>query len=247
MALGYGDAYLASDSWGLYVTTGDLAIQGEVVDHNDQPIHSVQVEGSFGSYLPGQYVLTPTLTDRVFAPPTHTINLPQGTLPAQFIAIAAPITATVGSTQEVEIEYLDIQGLPTSFYIPSGTFSTTTLIEVTPVLASDTPEALFAGHGFILETRTGTAPVTHFGEPISISISYSDLDIFGVSNEAELRLRWWDGEVYRDAAESCSPGSIYQRDLGANTISIAVCRSGEYALMGPIIRIYLPFVLTEAD
>jgi hypothetical protein len=91
------------------------------------------------------------------------------------------------------------------------------------------------------------ATINHFAEPISISISYSDLDILGVANEAELWLRWRDGDVYREAAESCDPASLYERELEANNISIAVCQSGEYALMGPIRNIFLPLILAETD
>ena len=46
--------------------------------------------------------------------------------------------------------------------------------------------------------------------------------------------------AWQDAAETCSPQAGYTRDLVARTISVAICRTGRLALLGPTQQVYLP-------
>jgi hypothetical protein len=261
VSIASGDAYLANGSGGLFVSTGDLGAQGEIVDHNGSPISGVVVEGSFGrvdesgldgyfkvgGYLPGSYVLTPTMPASAFQPASLSLELPQVEEFPRFIIIAAPVTATLLTTRSTDLGFNDVQGLPTEIHVPAGAVTTTSLLKVTPTLSQDGAHNLFAGHAFELEATAGMVPIDQFLEPVSITISYSDLDIRLIAREDQLWLRWWDGGDYHDAVESCSPSSEYRRDVDTNVISVSVCRRGEYVLMGPTFRLFLPAISVDTE
>ena len=111
------------------------------------------------------------------------------------------------------------------------------------MLAPDSPGALFAGHAVSVEVGTITSTVTNFAVPVTMSISYSDIDISHISDEEELWIRSLDGANYEDASDSCQPPSQYHRDIANNSITLAICRTGEFALVGSRRTVFLPIIL----
>jgi hypothetical protein len=87
----------------------------------------------------------------------------------------------------------------------------------------------------------GGGTLSQFDSPVNVTIAYSDMDIRLVTDEGALMLMWWDGSSWIDAAQSCSPPSVYTR--GNNSISLGICRDGRYGLFGPSIRGWLPVVI----
>jgi hypothetical protein len=259
--VGSGDAYLTNNSRGLLVTSGDLAINGLVVDHNYQPISNVMVQGSFGrwgttdisgmfnvgGYMPGSYGITPSFPDRAFLPYSQTVQIPQSRINSQFTILSAPITATIEPGVASDVVYYDVQDLPTQLHLPAGTVISTSVLKITPTLSMGTIDDEFAGHAFGLDITDDGENIGEFLEPVDVAISYSDLDIRYIAAENQLWLRWWSGGEWRDAAESCSPVSLYQRQLADNVISVAVCGVGEFSLMGPANRLYLPTMSAQGE
>ncbi len=165
----------------------------------------------------------------------------------QFTILSAPITATIEPGLASDVVYYDVQDLPTQLHLPVGTVTNSSVLEITPTLSLGTVDDEFAGHAFRLNITNDGENSGEFLEPVDITISYSDLDIRYIAAENQLWLRWWSGGEWRDAAESCSPVSIYQRQLADNVISVAVCGVGEFSLMGPANRVYLPIMSAQVE
>jgi hypothetical protein len=115
---------------------------------------------------------------------------------------------------------------------------------ITPTFVGSHPGVAFAGHAFELAAFQGgdLQDPFFFGQPITIIIEYSDQDVLLVTSEQDLALMWWTVSGWQDAAQTCSPPSIYQRDLANQEIEVAVCRTGLFALFGPTNQVYMPVV-----
>jgi len=70
-----------------------------------------------------------------------------------------------------------------------------------------------------------------FAAPVTITIHYSDDDVAGL-DENTLRVLYWTGTAWADAADTCVPASPYVRDLANNVLSVAVCHLTEFAMIG---------------
>lgn len=133
---------------------------------------------------------------------------------------------------------------------PSGLAGQTTFIFVPQETPNQVTGALaFAGNSFQLEALDAQGnPLEEFifGQPVTLALQYSDADIAGIE-ESSLRISYWDGtrNTWRDAATTCSPTSVYTRDLDTNTLLVDVCHLSEFALLGVgegTTFIYLPTV-----
>ncbi|MEP7188926.1 MAG: hypothetical protein ABI901_07055, partial [Roseiflexaceae bacterium] len=79
-----------------------------------------------------------------------------------------------------------------------------------------------------------------FSAPLTVTLSYSAGDARLISNPESLALWWWNGSGWQDAAATCGQAASYSRDSTSKTISLAICRTGRFALFGPTKQIYLP-------
>jgi hypothetical protein len=252
-----GFAWLADTDGGLYAVTADLTVSGQVTDHNYIPFPGAAIIGTAGrqtttnldgtyqmtGFLPDfTYQITPTLPGYTFWPPTRSFFLPDSLTGQNFIILPGPVETTIFTGTTATLSYTDVQGLPTTFEFAAGTVTQTTAVTVTPIFVSGSADAVFAGHGFDLSAVQGGNAIVTFNRPVTITISYSDLDIRLVTAENALTLRRWDGLTWQDAAQSCTPATTYQRDLVNNTITLPVCQSGRYALFGPSSRVFMAMV-----
>jgi len=83
-----------------------------------------------------------------------------------------------------------------------------------------------------LSSSSGPTPCSpQFQIPVTITIYYSDADIAGL-DESSLRLYYWTGAYWEDAAATCSPASTYFTDTVANVLQVPICHLSEFGLMG---------------
>jgi hypothetical protein len=83
-----------------------------------------------------------------------------------------------------------------------------------------------------IDTRVDSFGSFTFEEPIVISVSYSESDVPTGVDENDLRLFYWTGSEWRDAASTCSPPSVYVRDIENNVLQVEVCHLSEFAFGG---------------
>jgi hypothetical protein len=68
-----------------------------------------------------------------------------------------------------------------------------------------------------------------FQKPVTITIYYSDADIAGL-NEDTLRLYYWTGSYWQDAAATCVPASTYITDTATNLLQVPICHLSRYGM-----------------
>lgn len=164
-------------------------------------------------------------------------------------------------TQSVSLQLSDSGGTlisrdnRTQISIPADAITTSITLQYNPQPEpqNNTGTLLFANTSFELLALDGLGnpiPQFAFELPISVTLHYSDQDIEDI-DETALKLYYWniDQQVWLDAAESCVPTSVYQRDLVNNSLSVEICHLTEFALLGEIPSnltfeyIFLPMVI----
>jgi hypothetical protein len=139
----------------------------------------------------------------------------------------------------------------TEVEVPPGAVTEPVTLSYVPAYppSHDTSPLVSPGYAFTLtiENGNGLHEGFAFAEPVDVTIMYEDADI-AVMDEESFVLSLWDGEAGRwiDAATTCAPASTYDHDLEANSLSVAICRAGEFALVGHrVYGICLPLVLRD--
>ncbi|HEX9090490.1 MAG TPA: leucine-rich repeat domain-containing protein, partial [Anaerolineales bacterium] len=82
----------------------------------------------------------------------------------------------------------------------------------------------FAHNSFDLTAMdTYSNPVMIFGSPITVTLSYTTTDLYGVP-ENTLGLYYWDDNsgIWKDGVATCAEGA-YQSDLDGNTLQLPLC------------------------
>jgi hypothetical protein len=250
--LGGGSAYFLR-----YTHPGLPILAGRVVQANRLPYPGVLVsagspllqdrtdEGGFYSIrgMPaGSYTLTPSLPGYVFAPASRVISLPPDAANQSFTVLAEPVQVGFITGSPATLVYTDTQGLPTRLAIPGNASAAAMTIEIVPTTGEDQPGYTFAGHAFELNATPGGERLggVVFDHPLDLTIHYSRQDAAVISDMGSLYLSWWNGSVWQDAAESCTPAGSYNRDEVNRTLSLSICQTGSYRLMGPTNQVYLP-------
>lgn len=128
----------------------------------------------------------------------------------------------------------DANSQPTEVQVPPGALAqpaTLTLVETTNN-AGPTGFRL-AGHAFEINAFVGGVPAPDFAfsKPVTVTIEYSDAELAGVWEDT-LALYYQDGNDWVDAADSCSPPSVYTHDETNNVISVPICHLSTFALNG---------------
>lgn len=159
----------------------------------------------------------------------------------------------VESTQEIALPggettlvFTDPQDELTTIKIPAGAVTDPTIIRYEPLSPASIPEELGStNHAFDLSAiRDGETILDfNFDTPITITIDYSDMDVIQVYEET-IRLYFFDGVNWIDAATTCTPASTYSLDPVANQISVDICHLSTFSLFGELMnRIFVPIIV----
>jgi uncharacterized repeat protein (TIGR01451 family) len=159
--------------------------------------------------------------------PDGSDNADHATIAAQHPdAVMVTVTPEDGGT----LVYTDGEGRTIKVEVPAGAVSETVTLVLTPLDGPTHPTAplFFAGQAFTLELyQDGVRQLGYvFGEPVLITIHYSDEDVAGI-DEATLALDVWTGGAWEDAA--CDG---YQRHPDENWLSVEICHLSQFALLG---------------
>jgi hypothetical protein len=71
-----------------------------------------------------------------------------------------------------------------------------------------------------------------FSNPVTITVRYLQDYLGCVGNESSLKLYYWTGNEWADAASTCSPPSTYIRDTHGNVLGVPICHLTQYAIGG---------------
>lgn len=232
---------------------------GMVSHANGQPYPGVPVSASaalaervsdmYGAYafrgMPeGTYTITPSLPGNAFHPPSRTVSVPPSALGQNFTILPEPVQIDFTPGISATLRYTDTQELPTWLEIPGDASATPLTLQVVPTIGGGAPGYAFTGHAFELNASgagEGAAGFV-FNAPLTATIQYSPLDVAVISDPDNLALWLWDGAAWQDAAQSCSPAGEYSRDPANYTLSLPICQTGTYKLMGPTQQVYLPMI-----
>ena len=123
----------------------------------------------------------------------------------------------------------------TKIEIPAGSVSVDTSLHYAAMTTVNAwqPDFAFGGRGFSLDAYQGGEPLDHFvfDKPIRVTIQYTNDEVAGLDEE-ELILPFWDGELWIDAATSCTPTSEYIHNPAENTFSVEICHLTEFSMFG---------------
>jgi hypothetical protein len=238
----------------------ELTVAGQFMHANRMPapmsgvrlassVGNTVESGPQGSYnLPrmpsGTHSITPTLDGYTFWPPARTVTLPPSSTGQDFIVLTGPVSTTLAPGTAATLAYTDTQGLRTQLDIGASAVSQTTTLILTPTLAVDGPQMVFAGHAFdLVALRNGTpVPDFSFDTPITVTIGYSQADVRFVSEKHRLGLWWWNENGWKQSSELCGSAVAPMHDQANKILRAPVCRSGKLALLGPTHRVQLPIV-----
>jgi hypothetical protein len=234
-------------------------LRGRVVDVHGAAVSDVIVNGDRagssvtdgrGRYalhhlVRGSHTLAPARPGYVFIPPQRIVNIPADALDEQrFVMFSAPVSKTLMPGISATLRYTDTQGLVTTWEFPSTAVTTPTTIVIEPQLQVVGPTMVVAGHAWALRASRGGVSLHdfRFEVPIKMTVTYSDEDVWVVTDEHQLWLARQVASGWQDAAEQCAEPPVYTRNLQTNTLAGTLCTSGVFALLGPSHQVYLPVV-----
>ena len=152
--------------------------------------------------------------------------------------VSAQITPEAGG----EITFSSLPDYTVLIDVPEGAVAETISLEYWSLPDISNPSnTLFAGLAFNLEAFSGGmhVPSLTFLTPITIRIQYSD-DLVSGLIEDELRLQYWNGSSWGDAA--CG---AYDRHPDENWLAVPICHLSQFGLFegGQQYTIQLPLVV----
>ncbi len=152
-----------------------------------------------------------------------------------------------GFTQMIDTgggEFTSLDGR-TNILIPAGALITDTTFTYIPQPAPQHESArlVFANNSFELSAEDSIGnPVTTFNLPLTITLTYTDTDVFGFT-ENTLGLYYWSDltSTWADAVATCQSGA-YTRNLEGNILALPLCHLTEFGLFGVPLYNFLPVV-----
>ena len=83
--------------------------------------------------------------------------------------------------------------------------------------------------------------MTLFDLPLTVTLTYTDMDIVGPEDALGLYHSESVASQWMDAVTTC-PGGEYTRDLVGNMLAFPLCHLTEFGLFGNPLHIFLPVV-----
>lgn len=168
----------------------------------------------------------------------------------ELVIVLAPVAPGAGAT----LSYSDGAGRAIVAQVPPGAVTDSIMLAYTPLPSPTMPISTglrFANHAFDLDAyRNGSVliPGFRFAKPVTITIYYSNTNVAGIAEDS-LRLYYWAGSAWEDAAATCTPPSAYANDPARNMLRVPICHLSRYGMMGrsaeppPSWPILLPLIL----
>jgi hypothetical protein len=177
-----------------------------------------------------------------------TFDSSEGTFkPRLIIDFVVPVTTIITPSDGGTLTNTDPGGDTTTVVVPPNAVTqNTTLIFISGNTSTNIPPNFnFAGQAFSLNAEQNGLPQQgfSFNQPINITIGYNDVDVAGL-NENTLIVSYLDttDDTWKDAATTCTPTSVYNRQPSQNRLSVKVCHLTDFALFEPNL-IFLPLIV----
>ncbi|MBN2394805.1 MAG: ABC transporter substrate-binding protein [Anaerolineae bacterium] len=157
-----------------------------------------------------------------------------------------PTVETIIPEVEQSVSFSSTLGTTTTISLPAGSVAQATDLVVTPDIPTyGTPTGFRLGDlSFEIEAFNADSGSLilepHLNNPITITLHYN-AEATGVLTEDTLRLFWWNGSDWEDAA--CG---AYVRDVTNDMLHVPICHFSKFALGGTSYNIYLPIVIRSA-
>ena len=189
---------------------------------------------------------TPTATatalpDDATSTATPTATLESGTpTPTPIITLVDPILGG-------NLTYSDPAANQFAFTIPGGAVDEATEFMLQPGSNPLVPNNfVFTSQSFTLDALVNGVVMDEFvfQQPVTVRIDYTEANINGV-DESSLLLNYYEEATgaWVDAATTCTPSSVYTRNLAENYFTVNICHLTEFAVFGrPLPKLYLPLV-----
>ncbi len=154
-----------------------------------------------------------------------------------FAVRAAPLPIATDSvtvshtlTSTTTVSFTTDTGQQTLLDIPPGALSSTTTLSYAELPApahtlDNLPGIAFGERAFTLKALDDAGEVLEqfrFNTPVTVTTTYSTA---AIDSPEALRLFFWDGSTWRDAAQTCSPASAYSHSNGH--LGVAVCTAAD--------------------
>jgi len=147
------------------------------------------------------------------------------------------------------LNYTDFSGNQGSVVVPTGAVTQAVTLGYTPLVSNGhtPPTNQQAAIAFRLGVALGGVPQDGFtfSKPVTMTVRYSDANIFNIFDENSLVLYYWDGAAWQDASTTCPPADQYKHlDTALNLVEVNICHLSEFGLFGTQKnRVYLPGIL----
>jgi ABC-type transport system substrate-binding protein len=150
---------------------------------------------------------------------------------------------------ETILNYTDFSGNQGTVEVPIGAVTQTITLGYTPLVVNTNPPPTNqqVAIAFRLVASLSGVPQNNFlfSKPITITVRYTDADIFNIFDENSLVLDYWDGASWQDASTTCSSADQYKHlDTAQNLVEVNICHLTEFGLFGTQNhRVYLPVII----
>lgn len=157
----------------------------------------------------------------------------------------APTVETVTPGADQTVEFTGTHGTKATILLPAHTVTRTVdVVATSDVRVGGAPGGYRLG-AFTFEIQafdgTGTLiPSLTLGNAMTITLEYNAPAV-GTLREDTLRLFWWDGSSWLDAA--CGE---YVRDLANDMLQLPICHLSTFALGGTSVGVFLPLVIRSS-
>lgn len=136
------------------------------------------------------------------------------------------------------LPFTDIQGLVRSLRVPAKSVDTPATLTIRPHRATGTATLGFAGQAVVVTL----AGAESFTQPALLSLRYSRAYIRLISDRDQLMLYQRVAGEWLPVGDTCTAGPLPVHNQAVRELQVAICTPGEYALLGPTVRLHLPFL-----
>lgn len=118
-----------------------------------------------------------------------------------------------------------------AFDIETGCIYQAQVAVYLPLLARSSGTLHFGEPLPVAQPPDPLATAQQLTNPVTITLGYAHGDVVNI-DENFLRLYFWNGQDWVDAATTCTPASLYRRNPLTNQIEVAICHLSRFGLGG---------------